>query len=122
MPLWLRNANDKLTWVNRAYAKAVDAADESDALTRDIELLDRPAREESGKVRHEGRPYLKRVPAVVGGARRTLDVIDIPSSRGSAGMAIDVSEVETMRADIGRQIEAHVRTLDQLATAVVGDL
>ena len=118
VPLWLRNANDKLTWVNRAYAKAVDAADESDALTRDIELLDRPAREESGKVRHEGRPYLKRVPAVVGGARRTLDVIDIPSSRGSAGMAIDVSEVETMRADIGRQIEAHVRTLDQLATAV----
>src|SRR5205814_1178986 len=40
------------------------------------------------------------------------------STRGSAGMAIDVSEVETMRADIGRQIEAHSRTLDQLATAV----
>ncbi|MDQ0396023.1 sensor histidine kinase [Labrys monachus] len=118
VPLWLRNANDKLTWVNRAYAKAVDAADEADVLARDIELLDRPAREEAGKARREGRPFLKRVPAVVGSARRTLDVIDIPSSRGSAGMAIDVSEVETMRADIGRQIEAHVRTLDQLATAV----
>ncbi|WP_413990792.1 PAS-domain containing protein [Labrys okinawensis] len=118
VPLWLRNANEKLTWVNKAYARAVDAQDENDALSRDIELLDRPAREEAGKARHDGKAFLKRVPAVVGGARRTLDVIDIPSSRGSAGMAIDVSEVETMRADIGRQIEAHVRTLDQLATAV----
>ncbi|MEW9305616.1 PAS domain-containing sensor histidine kinase [Labrys neptuniae] len=118
VPLWLRNANDKLVWVNKAYARAVDAQDENDVLSGDVELLDRPAREEANAARHDGKPFLKRVPAVVGGARRTLDVIDIPSSRGSAGMAIDVSEVETMRADIGRQIEAHVRTLDQLATAV----
>jgi signal transduction histidine kinase len=118
LPLWMRDARERLTWVNKAYARAVDAADEADALARGTELLDRPAREEAKRSRAEGRPYLRRVPAVVGGARRILDVIDIPSVRGSAGMAVDVSELESIKADIGRQTEAHVRTLDQLATAV----
>ena len=102
LPLWMRDTQEKLTWVNRAYARAVDAADEADALARGTELLDRPAREESQRTRGAGRSYLKRVPAVVGGARRILDVIDIPSVRGSAGMAVDVSELEAVRADIGR--------------------
>jgi signal transduction histidine kinase len=118
VPLWMRDAQENLTWVNRAYAKAVDAADEADALVRGTELLDRPAREEAQRARSTGQPYLKRVPAVVGSARRILDVIDIPSTRGSAGMAIDVSELEAVRGDIGRQTLAHARTLDQLATAV----
>ena len=118
LPLWLRDSADHLTFVNKAYAKAVDASDERDALQRSIELLDRPAREEASRMRRAGKAYLQRVPAVVNGARRILDVVDIPSPRGSAGMAIDVSEIESMRADIGRQIEAHSRTLDQLATAV----
>jgi signal transduction histidine kinase len=118
LPLWMRDTNEKLTWVNKAYAKAVDATDEAEAIGRAIELLDRAEREEAQRRRADGRPYLNRVPAVVGGARRILDVIDIPSARGSAGMAIDVSELAMVRADLGRQTEAHARTLDQLATAV----
>ena len=40
----------------------------------------------------------------------------LPAAR--AGVAIDVSEVEELRADLNRQMDAHVRTLDQLPTAV----
>ena len=37
---------------------------------------------------------------------------------GSAGIAVDVSELEAVRTDLQRQMHAHVRTLDQLPTAV----
>ena len=55
---------------------------------------------------------------IVAGTRRIFQVIDRPSPGGSAGIGIDVTEVETMRAEIARMIEAHRRTLDQLATGV----
>ncbi|MDQ0468133.1 sensor histidine kinase [Labrys wisconsinensis] len=118
LPMWLREREGRLTWVNKAYARAVDAADEAEALGRGVELLDRPAREEAGRRREAGKPYLKRVPAVVGGARRILDIIDVPSPRGSAGMAVDVSELEEVRASLERQMQAYVGTFDQIATAV----
>jgi signal transduction histidine kinase len=48
-----------------------------------------------------------------------LEVSDAPAADGgSAGMAVDVSELEAVRADLQRQTDAHVRTLDQLPTAV----
>ena len=47
-----------------------------------------------------------------------LDVTETPSPGGAAGVAIDVSEVEQLRRDLNREMEAHVRTLDQLPTAV----
>src|SRR6185312_13755413 len=90
LPLWMRDTQEKLTWVNKAYAKAVDAGDEAEAIGQAIELLDRAERDEAQRRRADGKAFLKRVPAVVGGARRVLDVIDIPSALGSAGMAIDV--------------------------------
>jgi len=41
---WLRDANGRLVWVNRAYARAVEAKDTIEVLSRHIELLDEPAR------------------------------------------------------------------------------
>ena len=55
---------------------------------------------------------------IVAGTRRIFQVIDRPSPGGSAGIGIDVTEVEALRAEITRMIEAHRRTLDQLATGV----
>ena len=42
----------------------------------------------------------------------------MPTRRGSAGVAIDATEVESMRAELARMVDAHRRTLDQLATGV----
>ncbi|HEY1474792.1 MAG TPA: PAS-domain containing protein [Pseudolabrys sp.] len=115
-PVWARDQHGRLIFVNSAYARAVDAEDTSDAVTRELELLDRGARESlaraGGSVRSE------RLPAIVAGTRRVFDVVDAPSGAGSAGMAIDATEVEAMRADLARMIEAHRRVLDQLATGV----
>jgi signal transduction histidine kinase len=45
-------------------------------------------------------------------------VISVPVGGGSAGIAIDTTEVEVMRAELRRMVDAHRRTLDQLATGV----
>ncbi len=117
-PVWVRDASGKVSWANAAYARAVEASDGADAADRGLELLDRPAREDAARLRSLRRPYAARVPAVVAGTRKSLDVVEVPGKAGSAGIATDVSELESLRADLERQAAAHARTLDQLPTAV----
>jgi len=117
-PVWARDHDGRLIFVNAAYARAVEAEDSADAVTRELELLDRAARASIASARAGGAPYSERLPAIVAGARRIFDVVDAPSGAGSAGMAVDATEVETMRAELARMIEAHRRVLDQLATGV----
>ncbi|HEX2215695.1 MAG TPA: ATP-binding protein [Xanthobacteraceae bacterium] len=117
-PIWARDDKGQLSWVNPAYVQAVEAKDAADAVSRQLELLDRPAREELGRVRGSGESFAARVPVVVAGHRRVLDVLDLPARGGSAGIGIDVTEVENMRAELSYMMEAHRRTLDQLPTAV----
>src|SRR5262249_59257174 len=45
-------------------------------------------------------------------------VIAVPAGRGSVGIAVDAPEAELMRAEFKRMVDAHRRTLDQLATGV----
>ena len=118
-PVWLRDGNGRLTWANQAYLTAVEAKDLDSVRSRSLELLDRATREDLERRRKEGAPVQARVPAIVAGARSILDVSESPSpGGGSAGIAVDVSELEAVRADLERQMQAHVRTLDQLPTAV----
>jgi signal transduction histidine kinase len=117
-PVWARDQNSRLVFVNQAYARAVEAKDSTDAVERELELLDRAARNELRRARTSRTPYAGRLPAIAAGERRIFDVVDAPSDAGSAGMAIDRTEVETMRAELARMIEAHRRVLDQLATGV----
>ena len=55
---------------------------------------------------------------MIAGHRRTLDVISVPAPRGSAGIGIDATEAEMLRGELDRMVDAHRRTLDQLATGV----
>jgi signal transduction histidine kinase len=117
-PVWMRNAEGGLEFVNAAYVQAVEAEDAGNAVSLGVELLDRAAREESLRARQSGQSYRGRVPAVAAGARRIFDVLEVGTTRGSTGVAIDATEVESMRAEVARMIDAHRRTLDQLATGV----
>jgi signal transduction histidine kinase len=118
-PIWLRDDEGKIAFANRAYARAVEAADPADAVSRGLELLDSTARGEAATLRGGGETFHKRVPAVVAGERRVLDVFELGRGTGSAGIGIDATEAERMRSELKRAIDAHRRTLDQLATAVV---
>jgi signal transduction histidine kinase len=117
-PVWARDIAGALVFANAAYARAVEAKDAADAITRGLELLDRAAREDASRARGTGKAYTSRLPAVVAGSRRTFDVLDVPTRRGSAGLGIDATEAEAMRGELKRLNDAHRRTLDQLATGV----
>ena len=117
-PVWMRDQDCKLTWVNAAYARSVEATDPRDAVLRGIELLDRATRDMALASQRQTAVWRARVTAVVASERRMLDVVDMMAAGGSAGQAIDLSELEKLRADLGREMAAHTRTLDQLPTAV----
>ena len=105
-PIWIRDAEGRLVFANHAYALAVEARDANDAVTCGLELLDRSAREEALRARAEGRTFAKRLPAVVAGQRRMLDVVEVSGTRGAAGVGIDATEAETIRAEPARRCRA----------------
>ena len=117
-PVWPRGPDQKLDWVNEAYARAVDAKDPADAVARELELLDSSAREAAARARQGGEVWRRREHVVVAGVRRLMDVIDAPLPGGAGGMADDLAELEALRAAHARQVDSHIRTLDQLATGV----
>jgi signal transduction histidine kinase len=117
-PVWTRDAAGQLTFVNAAYARAVEASDPADAIARDLELLDSSAREAIARARTQTGAYSGRLPAIVAGARRSFDVLDFRTETGSAGLGVDATEAETMRSALARLVDAHRRTLDQLSTGV----
>jgi signal transduction histidine kinase len=118
-PVWLRDANGHLAWANRAYLAAVEAKDLDSAKARSAELLDRAARAELDRKGKDEAAVQARVTAVVAGARSVLDVFEAPlPDGGRAGIAIDVSELAAVGTELQREMQTHVRTLDQLSTAV----
>jgi signal transduction histidine kinase len=117
-PVWTRDAAGRLTFVNAAYARAVETLNAADAVDRRLELLDNAALENIARARTAGGAYAGRLPAVVAGTRRSFDVLDFRTETGSAGLAIDATEAETMRSALARMVDAHRRTLDALSTGV----
>jgi signal transduction histidine kinase len=117
-PVWTRDSSERLTFVNAAYAQAVEARNAAEAVERSLELLDRSARETIARARTAGGGYAGRLPVVVAGARRSFDVLDFQTETGSAGLGLDATEAETMRSALARMVDAHRRTLDRLSTGV----
>ena len=117
-PIWARDAGGCLVFVNAAYVGAVEADGSADVLERGLELLDRTAREDLSDARAAGERFAARLPAIVAGTRRILDVLEVPTRSGAGGIGIDATEVEGLRGEIKRMVAAHRRVLDQLATAV----
>lgn len=117
-PVWTRARDNRINWVNTAYARAVEAKDAGEAVLRSVELFDQPERAAAAKARETGAVWRSRSAAVVAGERRMLDIVDVPAASGSVGIATDVSELESARRDLEQQMHAHAATLDQLATGV----
>ncbi|MBV8850072.1 MAG: PAS-domain containing protein [Methylobacteriaceae bacterium] len=117
-PVWMRDAAGKLTWLNSAYLRAVEAAKSEDVLARHVDLLEKQDREAAAATLRSGQIWRAQVQAVVAGERHTLDVVDVPSPAYSVAIAKDLSELEAARADLERQMESHARTLDQMPTGV----
>ena len=118
MPAWLRSGDGRLSWVNPAYARAVEASDDKAAVAGQMEFLGTTARDQIAH-EHLSRPvFANEVATVVGGDRRQFAVTDFAGADGSAGLAWDISETAGIREELERTVRSHADTLDQLNTAV----
>jgi len=116
-PIWSKGPKG-LAFVNDAYARATDAANVADAISRKLELLGSADRAEMERALHSGSTFNARLPIVAGGERRIYDVRAINIGEGSVGIAIDAGEADQLQQALVRMAEAHRRTLDQLSSGV----
>ena len=118
MPVWFRNSNGKIEWVNRAYVQSVEAENYTDVCEKQIELLEQRHRVQIKKALKKGKTYRQRHHAIVAGERRAFDTIALPLGTDSAGIAIDVAALENVKGELDKLTAAHARTLDKVMTAV----
>ncbi|MFV0297355.1 MAG: PAS-domain containing protein, partial [Hyphomicrobiaceae bacterium] len=118
MPVWIRDGEGQLKWVNKAYVSAVEATDEAEVRERQIELVETRSRKAMQTALTEGRFFRKRMPLNIAGERKSHEIIALPLGEAQAAAARDVTEAENAQGELDRQIEAFDRTLDQVATAV----
>ncbi len=117
-PIWAKRPAGGLVFANPAYARATEAANVTDAIQRDLELLDSGDRNDMARALNDNSAFTARLPIVVGGERRFYDVHALKVVGGSAGIAIDASEATALRDALVRMAEAHRRTLNQLSSGV----
>jgi len=117
LPLWRRDGEGKLTWVNAAYVAAVGAHSPEEVIEQGIEIDPRNAAL-ARRLTEEGVPLRERLNTELGGKRRALDIIALPLPEGSGGLALDKTEAVEFASALENQQAASDRILDNLTTAV----
>lgn len=118
MPVWQRDREGNLSWVNEAYGEAVEASSPSVAVQEGREILTTIAREKIKATATHDSPFHDKISTVVKGARTFYEVVDVRDINGTAGMAVDVSDTEAVREELRRTLRANAETLNHLATPV----
>ncbi|MBX3593882.1 PAS domain-containing sensor histidine kinase [Sphingomonas sp.] len=123
MPMWYRDPSLKLAMVNSAYVKAVGGRDAEAVVAAQTELVDISAPggplAGAGTARESKRPQMATLPVTIAGARRTLQIHDVPLPTGGvAGYAVDVEDLEQARSGIKRAGAAQRAMLDRLSAGV----
>jgi signal transduction histidine kinase len=118
IPFWMRGPSDELTYVNRAYAQAVEAGSPAEAIARQTELLERAARQAAVQARLDGQNYSARVMTVMSGRRTPVQAYELPTASGSAGLVLDRSEFERVTADLQAELKFHRDMLNRVPTAI----
>jgi signal transduction histidine kinase len=123
VPMWHRSPDMKLTLVNSAYVRAVEAESAADVIARGLELVD--ATSDSNPIatalqaRETGDTVSRIVPVTIAGERRASRIVDVPlGEAGVAGYAMDVEDVERANAAFRRFAATQRDTLDRLSAGV----
>ena len=118
MPVWMRDDTGRLSWVNAAYIKAVDATSFNEVRDGQIELLEGRELTRANAQIAAGKAFRERLPIIVGGERKAHDVVMLPLEDTVIGAAVDVAAIEAVKDGHERQIAAYDRTLHRVATGV----
>ena len=123
-PMWHRGPDLRLTLVNHAYVRAVEAENAAEVIARGLELVEMAgpdsAQAVAARAREEEKAHSRTVPATIGGERRATRIADIPlGDAGVAGYAVDIEELEQAKAELSRFGRAQRDMLDLLSAGVV---
>jgi signal transduction histidine kinase len=122
-PMWHRTPDLRLSLVNSAYVRAVDAENAAEVIANGIELVEvaggvSPQAAAADAVAQDA-PVDRMVPATIDGERRTMRVVDVPlGPAGIAGYAVDQHELEQARLEHRRLEAAQRDLLDRLSAGV----
>ena len=118
VPVWLRDKGLALSWGNHAFLASAGAATLDEARAQQV-AIDNSERDLAATARSQNTVVAARRFAVVGGERRAMTFTEIPlGDAGIIGTAMDVTDVAAAEARLQQHVDAHVDTLDKLATAV----
>ncbi|WP_451972189.1 PAS-domain containing protein [Azospirillum endophyticum] len=122
IPVWMRDRSLRLSWCNRAYARAVDGDPETVVAEGRELTAGGPALAE--RARSGGFAQSDRAPVVIGTERRLLEVTEapLPLTDGGGtlvvGYALDLTPLEELRGELDRHLTAHAEVLERLGTAI----
>lgn len=122
-PMWHRTPDLKLSLVNSAYVRAVDADNAGDVIASGTELVETVGgltpEAAAAEAVAQGASVARMVPATIDGERRTMQVVDVPlGEAGVAGYAVDQHELEQARVEHRRLEAAQRDLLDRLSAGV----
>ncbi|WP_295499195.1 PAS-domain containing protein [Sphingorhabdus sp. EL138] len=123
IPIWFRQPDMKLHFVNQAYVEAVGATDGVQAVDDGVELLEpengKSAGNYAAEAAAESAQKERIVSATLNGERRQLRVFDIPlGAAGVAGLAIDVQDLIDTKSELRKLSEAQRDLLNFMSAGV----
>lgn len=116
--VWFETPNSRLTWANAAYAKAVEKPSGESAVAEQAHVLEAAQRSLIAATLKDNGRYDDRVHLIVAGERRAYQLTAVTLPDRIAFAANDISDLETTEGELRRQIAAHDRTLDRVATGI----
>jgi signal transduction histidine kinase len=121
-PAWRRRSDLSISWVNKAYSEAVEV-DAETAVRDNVELSRGTGPNRGGPLadmaQKTGEPQSEKRRFVVGGERRSFDIIETPLEiGGTLGIARDVTGREDALGELDRHTEAHASVMDRLPSAI----
>ena len=127
IPVWARGDGLDLVYCNQAFADAVEVASPEVAVAAGAEITSGPTswgQELAQEAVKTGAPATRSTHVVAGGARKFMEITEIPVGTAVGGwqvvgFAIDRSDAEETRADLSRHVMAHGDVLERLGTGIV---
>lgn len=126
-PIWVRDEDLKLIWVNTAYVDAVDGESCEQVLSQGLELvtssIGKIVQENAAISREINETYNEKHFVVIRGERRAVNIHNTPLKIGRDRMgcmayAQDITDLEKARGELIHHTESHSETLNKLSTAV----
>ena len=116
-PVFLRDEDGHLVWVNQAYMDAIEQTEIDEVISQNIPLIDRDTFKPVAQ-HTDGERTISRGAAVIAGAKRILELVEVPFDNTTASFALDMTRLEDTRKELDRQIRSHASTLNKITAAI----